>query len=135
LKRLCIITALALIGAGAGLVAARPQGSVPAASDRSAITISGHAAGLYPGAAKRFRLRLHNRTHRDLIVTRIRAHVLDPGGRCAPSALRTGPRRIRRHLPARSSVGLRYRIRMAPDAANVCQGKRFPLRYRARVRR
>jgi hypothetical protein len=135
LRRLCIITALALIGAGAGLVAAQPQGSVTTTPGRPAITIRGHATGLYPGAAKRLRLRLHNRTPRNLIVTRVRANVLDPDGRCAPAALRTRPRRVRRLVPARSSAGLRYRIRMAPDAASVCQGKHFPLRFRARVRR
>lgn len=133
--RLGTITMLALLAGGAGLVAAQPQGSVEAGSVRPEIAIHGHVTGLHPGGSKWMRLRLHNRSRRDLIVTEIRARALDPAGRCAPRALTTGPRRVRRLVPGRSSVVVRYRIGMAADAANVCQGRRFPLRYRAEVRR
>jgi hypothetical protein len=133
MRLLCLTATLALIAAGAGLVAAEPKGSVPAAGDRAAIMIRGDVTGLYPGASKRVRLRLHNRSRRDLLVTRVHARPLDPDGRCSPRALLTSTRHLRRLVPVGSTVGVGYRITMRPDVANVCQGKRFPLRYRAWV--
>ncbi|HET6830008.1 MAG TPA: hypothetical protein VFH44_01540 [Solirubrobacterales bacterium] len=136
MRRLLIISTLALLLASAGLVAADQSGSVKSDGARqAAIAIRGHVTGLYPGASKWLRLRLHNRSRRDLLVTSVRARVLDPGDDCPARTLQTRPRKLRRLVPGRTSARIRYRVGMIKRAAKSCQGERFPLRYRARVRR
>ena len=44
-------------------------------------------------------------------------------------------KQLTRRIPARSVRRVRLRITMSADAADACQGAKFPLRYRARVRR
>jgi hypothetical protein len=137
MRRLLPFAVLVLLASGAGWVAAQPRdgGSPPRPAARPAIAIRGHVSGLHPGAIKRVRLRLRNRSRRDHVVTRIHARVLDAGGGCSARNLRTRPMKLRRLVPRRSSVSVRYRIAMVADAASSCQGKRFPLRSRARLRR
>lgn len=134
-RPLVIITILALLAGGVGLVAAQPSHSPAAkAPERPAVTIRGHVSGLYPGAVKRIRLRLHNNSPRVRVVTRIRARVKSTAGGCPAGNLRVRPKKVRRRLPAHGRAKVRYPIRMVADATGACQGKRFRLHYRARVR-
>jgi len=134
-RPLPLIATLALLVGGVSLVAAEPPQLHPAkAAERPVIKVRGHVKGLYPGSVKRVRLKLRNRSRRPRVVTRIRARVKSPGGGCSARSLKVRPKKVRRRVPARGGARVRYRIRMVADAANACQGKRFRLRYRARVK-
>ena len=136
MRRLILFTVLALLAAGAGLVAAQPREDAPArAAAKPAIAITGKVEGLYPGASKRIRLKLNNRSRRTLVIKSVRAHVTSPGGGCSARSLQAKRKRVRIRVPGRKSRKLRYPIRMRATAVDACQGKRYPLRYRARVQR
>lgn len=125
---------MAALAATAVAVAATPSRPQPQPAPRPAIAIEGKLTGLYPGASKRVRLRLRNRSRRARTVTAVRARALDAGPDCLAANLRTGKRRVRLRIPPRSQRRLGYRIAMVANAADGCQGARFPIRYRARVR-
>lgn len=127
------MTALALTAVAVAAAPSRPQPPA-AAPSRPAISITGDVSGLYPGAAKRVRLRARNRSHRARTVTAVRARALDAGPGCPAANLRTRVRRVRLRIPPGSQRRLGYRIAMVPNAADGCQDARFPIRYRARVR-
>jgi hypothetical protein len=136
MRRLILFTGLALLAAGAGLVVAQPREDAPArAADKPAIAITGKVEGLYPGASKRIRLKLNNRSRRTLVIKSVRARVKSPGGGCSARSLQAKRKRVRIRVPGRKSRKLRYPIKMRATAVDACQGERFPLRYRARVQR
>jgi hypothetical protein len=137
MRRLIILATLALLAGGAGWVAALPRegGPQPRAAGKPAIKIRGSVNGLYPGASKRLLLRLHNRSRRDLIVTSIRARVADASRRCPARNLKVRTKRVHRRVPGRATRRVGYRVGMIVHARKSCQDARFPLRYRAEVRR
>jgi len=133
--RTALITALALLAIGAGIVAAYPHNAEPAGGQRvPAIKITGKVKGLYPGASKRIRLKLKNRSRQVVLVTAVRARVKSPGAGCPARTLQAERKRLRLRVPAGRSRRVRYPIRMRPTAGVACEGKRFKLRYRARVK-
>lgn len=134
--RMALITTLALLALGAGLVAAYPHSGEPTEGHRkAAIAITGKVNGLYPGASKRIRLKLKNNSRSAVVVKSVRARVKSPGAGCPARALQAKRMRVRLRVPGRRSRHLRYPIRMRPSAVVACEGKRFKLRYRARVTR
>lgn len=130
---------MALLAATAVAVAANPGPEPNAdaghrAESRPAISISGEVAGLYPGAAQRVWLRLHNRSGRPRTVTSVRARALDAGPLCPARNVKAKEKRVQVRIPAGSQRRLGYRIGMIRHAADACQDLTFPIRYRARVR-
>ncbi len=124
----------------AAIVSAQPSAIPPVENEISlerapAISIRGHVRGLYPGRMKRVQLRLRNRTNHALVVSSIRAMATHANRSCSSDNLKTHTRRTHRRIPAHSTEHVRYRVRMIPNAADACQGARFPLHYRARTRR
>jgi hypothetical protein len=123
----------ALPGNGDGRAALRAHA---AASAASALRISGHVRGLYPGARMGIRLKVRNGSSRWVVVRAIRADVRSGASGCSPDNLSTVPKeltypRIRPHKTRR--VGIRIRMwKKTPDA---CQGVTFPLRYKVRAGR
>lgn len=134
--RYLLMTAVAALAATAVISTAavsRPS-ELSGTRARPAVEIAGSVAALYPGAAKRVRLRLHNRSPRPQIVTAVRARVLGAAPGCPARSLLAPRQRLRLRIPARSQRRIRYPIAMSIDAADGCQGVTFPLRYRARLR-
>jgi hypothetical protein len=105
----------------------------PAPAPRPAIGLSGHVAGLYPGAAKRFRVSVANRSRRPWVVRLVSAIPAAPNRRCPAENLKLAPYRGALRLPpgARRSVSLKAAMR--PEVPDACQGALFPLAFRARV--
>jgi len=114
------------------------RGSSPSASaavPQPAIKLSGHVAGLYPGAAKSFRVSVDNRSRRRWVVRLVKAVTGAPNRRCPAESLRLAPYRGALELPprARRSVSLKAALRI--DVPDACQGALFPLTFSARVSR
>ncbi len=109
--------------------------SHPAPAPQPAIGLSGHVAGLYPGAAKSFRVSIANRSRRRWVVRLVRAIPSPPNRRCPAGNLKVVPYRGAVELlpRARRSVSLKAALRL--DVPDACQGARFPLTFRARVSR
>jgi len=134
-----LAVAAVVLVTGAVAVARHPgatkgEGAVTGTSPtRPAVSIRGGLAGLYPGATRRVRLRVENRSPRAVTVTSLRARALDAGRGCRAANLETGRKRIRLRLRGGTTERVRYRIGMDPDAGDRCQGARFPIRYRARI--
>jgi hypothetical protein len=100
----------------------------------SAIRVSGHVNGLFPGARKGLRLKMRNGSRRWAVVRAVKADVTAGTVGCPPRYLSTVPKdlgspRIRPHKTRRIGV----RIRMWPGAPDSCQGVRFPLRFKLRA--
>lgn len=132
---------LAAIAALAGVrnVSARWQqaSARSVGSPRVRIT-SNRVTGLYPGAIRKLVLTLHNRSHRRLLIRRIRVRVVGttkPGCKVSPRnlAIRQPSLRI---LRLRRGGTRRFTVRMTmPNSvADACQGAVFKLRYAAGTR-
>jgi hypothetical protein len=109
----------------AGELAAKPK--------HPGFSISGHTAGVVPGAHGRLRLQVHNRHRFKIRVTSIKTRVGNASAICPASNLSV--RRFRGHkkVRARHARSFRVRIAMAASAPNACQGATFPLTYKGRA--
>jgi hypothetical protein len=123
LPLLLALVAFAGVGAGAG--------SHPAPVPQPAIGLSGHVAGLYPGAAKSFRVSVANRTRRRWVVHLVKAVPGAPNRRCPAESLKLVPYRGALELPPRARRSVSLRAAMRFDVPDACQGARFPLTFRA----
>jgi hypothetical protein len=108
---------------------------VRASAGAGGLRISGSVGGLYPGSIRPLRVRIDNLRRRPLIVRSLRAVPRAASRRCPAATVRIAPHRRSMRVPPRSRRWIRLRISMRPDAANACQGARFPIAYRAKVRR
>jgi hypothetical protein len=99
------------------------------------VRIGGSVDGLYPGSAQRLRVHVDNPGRRPLTVRSLRAVPGAASRRCPAATVRISshPRSVR--VPPRSRRWIGLRISMRLDAANACQGARFPIAYRAKVER
>ena len=96
--------------------------------------VHGHIEGLYPGAARRMRVKVRNGYRRDIVLRKVRAIVGEGGPGCTRQNLWTRRFRGHRLISAHHSLRVRIAIGMRADAPEACQGARFPLRFRARAR-
>jgi hypothetical protein len=128
-----IVVALPLLLAYAGVGAGARSNLAPA--PQPPIRLSGHVAGLYPGAAKSFRVRVANRSRRRWVLRLVKAVPAAPHHRCPAENLKLTPYRGILELPPRARRSVSLRAAMRPDVPDACQGKLFPLTFRARVSR
>ncbi len=143
-KSLLLNTAVAVtLLAGAVAVAAetgmivtqRPPEAAPSVLERptAEIAVRGKVKGLYPGAAKKMKVGVHNRLERPVRLISVRSRPQDASPDCSRQNLRIkrfhGGMRIRPHKRARVLVN----VTMAPDTPDACQDARYPVQFRARV--
>jgi hypothetical protein len=102
----------------------------------SHLRVSGHVLGLYPEARRWIGVVIRNRSSRRALVRAVRADVVRGAPGCSRDNLATAPKHLRhpRIRPHRSRR-TRIRVRMLGRAPDACQGVRFPLRFKLRVRR
>jgi hypothetical protein len=100
---------------------------------RSPLRISGHVAGLYPGATTILHARARNLTAFPVRVVWVRPEVGAASPACDASNLRSPRTRIHRVIAAHAKDELELELRMLPSAPDACKLARFPLRYRAHV--
>lgn len=98
------------------------------------LRVSGHVRGLYPGARKRFRVRVRNLGGRDLVLGEVLTEVGDAGPECGGENVRISEPELERAVPARGSARVRLRAAMARDAPDACQRARFPLEFSVSAR-
>ena len=96
--------------------------------------LSGHVGGLYPGVELPLPVTVENRSGRKLVLTKVRANPRDAGPGCRAGNVRVRDRRLKMRIAAHAKVRVRLRVTMKADAANACQGARFPIDFRARAR-
>lgn len=101
---------------------------------RSPLTARGHVTGLYPGARAAIKVRIRNRSRRALTLTSLRTRPLDAGAGCLARNLRVATVRRKVVIRPRGRRSLRVPVAMSANAADACQGARFPLRFRLRAR-
>ena len=101
----------------------------------SDLRVHGKIADLYPGARKKLPIRVRNTSGRAARVRAVRTTVRDASPDCSGANVHV-KRKRRRHrwLPAHSWRRLWLRARMLPGAPDACQGARWALRFRVRVR-
>jgi len=121
---------LALVAFAGVRVGAR---SHPAPPLQPAVALSGHLAGLYPGAAKSFRVSVVNRSRRRWVVRLVKAVPDAPNRRCPAENLKLTSYRGALELPPRARRSVSLRATMRPHVPDACQGALFPLTFRARV--
>jgi hypothetical protein len=123
---------LALVAFAGVRVGTRSQ---PAPAPRPAIGLSGHVAGLYPGAVKSFRVSVANRSRRRRIVRLVKAVPGAPNRRCPAESLKLAPYRGELKLPPRAQRSVSLRAAMRLDVPDACQGALFPLTFHVWVSR
>jgi hypothetical protein len=130
-----------LLSAGAGYAALHPDSPVPGLSARAAsaqsgpgsLKLKGKVTGLVPGVPKQMRVLVRNRTSRTLTVRRIKARARAAGPGCQGWNLLIPARRLRLSVAPHHKRRTSLTVRLSPGAFNACQGRTFPLRFKARV--
>lgn len=138
LRALAVVAACALaLAAGAlaydQLLPAPSDEHSKAAHRRSTVKLSGHVESLYPGVPGTLEVRAVNRTHRRLVLTKVKARARTAGPGCPASAIAIRPARPRAKLAPRGSVSVRLHTMLLPDSPPACEGATWPLRFRARA--
>jgi hypothetical protein len=115
-----------------GLLAAVPASG---GGQRSAVKfrLAGSVGGLYPGARRLMRVKIHNPYRRPIRVVSVTAKVKGGARYCTGANVDVRPFRGRVVIPRRRSRVVRLRVQMQPTAAQECSGARFPLLFRARA--
>jgi hypothetical protein len=93
------------------------------------LSLRGRIGGLYPGRRVVLSIRIRNTGSVAVTLTRIRTRVRDASAACGASNLRVRRFQGHRWIPARGLARVRVQVRMSPDAADACQGVRFPLTF------
>lgn len=122
-------------GRGSPVGAENARQAEPSREGGPAIRIRGRVWGLYPGARKRFKVRVRNRTDRPQVVRAIRIKARRPGPGCRGKNVRVRNREgLEMRLGPHATRSVWLTARMIPDAADACQGERFRLIYRTRAK-
>jgi hypothetical protein len=114
---------------------AGPVAAAPPVPGPEKVRLAGHAAGLYPGSVRRFRVRVENGYIQPVTVHSIEALVQSASRRCAAANVRVSSFHGALRIPPQRRRWVLLTIAMRRDAANACQHARFPISYRARVTR
>lgn len=134
MTRLILIAALALL-AGSVLAHAYRPASEPV-FEKPRFQVRGDVDGLYPGERRDLRVRINNRTRRDVMAGRLWIEVGPGAPGCGPEFLRiTGPRKVKKRISDHGRRGITLHAKMHADAPDACREARFPLHYRVRLRR
>jgi hypothetical protein len=98
------------------------------------VKVSGHVAGLYPGARRRMPTTVRNDYGSPVRLDSIRVRAAAAGPGCSAGNLRVrGFRGARRVIGGHRATRVPVRVAMLASAPDACQGARFPLRFRAHV--
>jgi hypothetical protein len=97
------------------------------------LTLTGHVAGLYPGARRRLTIVVRSRTQRALRIRSVTTRVRDAGPACRRRNLRVSSFRGRLRVRPRRARRIAVTVSMRRDAPNACQGALFPLVFRGRA--
>jgi hypothetical protein len=124
------IAAALLLGAGAVGALAAAHGGAPKQGAAS-LHVSGHIAGLYPGASRQMRVRVRNGSDHPVRLRLVRARVQSASPFCRRSNLIVRRSRRRLRIPAYRNRWIRLRVTMPSTAPDGCQGATFRLRFRA----
>jgi hypothetical protein len=141
-----ILALVATVATAALAYAALRDGHASPAPPREppGLRAEGHVTGLYPGRHRPAWVHVRNPFDRRARVRWIRTRVIDAGPGCSRDNI--APRRSRglrqlksgrwRHvrIPAHQSRRVRVRLRMRYRAGDSCQGARFPLRFRVKLK-
>jgi hypothetical protein len=127
---------IAAIAAGilalASVLAAVPASGKPQPA-QVRVRLSGHVAGLYPGATRLLSVKIRNPYKRRMRIVSLRARVRGPRRACTKWNLDVRPFRGWLVIPPRRTRIARLRVRMPSTAAQECCGARFPLVFTARA--
>jgi hypothetical protein len=112
-----------------------PARTAAAAKHGRLLKTSGRLEGLYPGAERNLRVRVHN-LHRHAVRLRwVKATIGDASPSCSRHNLEVDtarPTGVR--IRPRSTRVLRMQVRMLTSTPETCQGARWPLRFEAKGR-
>ena len=123
---LVLLTAVATSAAATVVPTGRAS---PASRVHPSLSLRGRIGGLYPGRRVVLSIRIRNTGSVAVTLTRIRTRVRDASAACGASNLRVRRFQGHRWIPARGLARVRVQVRMSPDAADACQGVRFPLTF------
>ena len=112
-----------------------PSDFARAGTGTDGLRIGGSVGGLYPGSVRPLRVHIDNLGRRPLTVRSLQAVPRAASRLCPAATLRIAPRRRSIRVPPRSRRWVKLRISTRPDAADACQEARFPIVYRAEVKR
>ena len=108
------------------------DGADAAGKASSAPRVKGHVKNLYPGAQRRLRAKVRNRSNKAVVLRSIRTKVKGAGAGCAKGNLKAHTVHPHQRVRAHDRTKVRIPIKMVAAAPDACQGARFPLRFKAR---
>jgi hypothetical protein len=120
------------------LLLALPLGAPSAGLQRkasvhgAALTLTGSAQGLYPGARVPLRVTIRNRRRFPVRVLWLGARVVVHRRGCEPSNITVRRRRLHLVVPARHLRTVALEVSMKRDAPDACKGVAFRLWFQAR---
>src|SRR5262249_21652717 len=129
LPLLMAILMLLTVGAVYAAVSGHSHKRIDGERSHPALRVSGHVVGLFPGAKRKLRVRISNRSRRALTVTALRVRVSPGRRKCPPKALSVGRFRHRLVVPGKSSRRVTLSVALRASAPDACQRARFPLRF------
>lgn len=123
------------VAAETGMIVTERPSDAPSVVERPTpkLQVRGKVKGLYPGVQKRMRVRVQNRLPQRVVLVSVRARVRDASPTCSRKNIKIKRYRGSKRMRAHSRTRVRVQVTMKPDAADACQGARFPIKFRARV--
>jgi hypothetical protein len=126
--------AFAVAGERAPAPTSAPSGGSVEVARRPAVSVTGHAGGLYPGKVAKLHVVVRNTSPSQIVVRRVSARVGDAAPGCSGSVLRVKPLRAHMRIRPGKRVRTKLVVTMLPIAPDACQGVTFPITFRARAR-
>ena len=103
-------------------------------SKKKPLKISGHADHLVPGVTTIYEVKIRNNLKHRVKMRSVKAKVGDASAVCPRSLVRAKKVRTTKALRARRTRRVQMEVTLLPEAPDVCQGAKFPVRYKARFR-
>lgn len=134
------IALAALLCAAVGAYAALGGGNSGAASPstgpkgQSPVRVSGHVARLYPGATMRLPTTVRNTTAEALRLIWVKTLDWGASDVCRGRYIRAKRVRPRVLIKPGHPERIRIPVRLKAEAPDACEGARFPLEFRTRVK-
>jgi hypothetical protein len=97
---------------------------------RTDVGVHGSVKGLYPGAERRLRTTVSNRSHHPVELHRVDALVRDASTTCRARNLRVASTTHKVELASHERINVPLAVRMRRTAPDECIEATFPLRFR-----